>query len=139
MEHWLDTHPAPAPVTSQVAASLAVAEQVRTQDITAAPTGTPTLRQGVAAERRISIEDAEMRHGWKSWSLLVDGYKRHVLRDLDSRLIVAVGVTPANAPEASVTDAIEIDLAAQHCTLRIGKSVRPGPVGQRELEDAIPP
>ena len=73
----------------------------------------PTLRHGVAADRRISVEDAEMRHGRKSRSLLVDGYKRHVLRDLDSRLIVAVGVTPANAPEASVTDAIEADLAAQ--------------------------
>ena len=35
-----------------------------------------------------------------------------------SGLIVAVGVTPANAPEASVTDAIETDLAAQQCTLR---------------------
>ena len=35
-----------------------------------------------------------------------------------SRLIVAVGVTPANAPEASVTDAIATDLAAQQCTLR---------------------
>ena len=59
-----------------------------------------------------------MRHGRKSRSLLIDGYKRHVLRDLDSRLIVAVGITPANAPEASVTDAIETDLAAQQCTLR---------------------
>jgi hypothetical protein len=48
----------------------------------------------------------------------VDGDKRHGLRDLDSRLSVAVGVTPANAPEARVTDAIETDLAAQHCTLR---------------------
>ena len=48
----------------------------------------------------------------------MDGYKRHVLRDLDCRLIVAVGVTPANAPEAHVTDAIETDLAAQQCTLR---------------------
>jgi Transposase DDE domain/Transposase domain (DUF772) len=118
VEHWLDSHPAPAAVAPQVAASLAVAEQVRTQDITTAPHGTPTLRQGVAAERRISVEDAEMRHGRKSRSLLVDGYKRHVLRDLDSRLIVAVGVTPANAPEASVTDAIEADVAAQQCTLR---------------------
>ena len=41
-----------------------------------------------------------------------------MLRDLDSRLIVAVGGTPANAPEARVTDAIETDLATQHCTLR---------------------
>src|SRR5215813_8554056 len=29
VEHWLDIHPAPAPVAPQVAASLAVAEQVR--------------------------------------------------------------------------------------------------------------
>jgi transposase len=72
----------------------------------------------VAAERRISLEDAEMRRGRKSRSLLVDGYKRHVLRDLDSRLLVAVGVPPANAPEASVTDTIETDVAAQQCTLR---------------------
>ena len=93
-------------------------QQGRAQDIVTTPAGTPTLRPGVAAERRISIEDAERRHGRKSRSLLVDGYKRHVLRDLDSRLIVAVGVTPANAPEASVTDAIETDLAAQQCTLR---------------------
>src|SRR5919108_1258860 len=35
VEHWPDTHPAPAAVAPQVAASLAVAEQVRTQDITA--------------------------------------------------------------------------------------------------------
>jgi Transposase DDE domain/Transposase domain (DUF772) len=118
MDRWLDTYPAPTAVGPQVAASLAVAEQVRTQDVTVAANGTPTLRQGVAAERRISVEDAEMRHGRKSRSLLVDGYKRHALRDLDSRLIVAVGVTPANAPEASVTDAIEADLAAQQCTLR---------------------
>jgi hypothetical protein len=51
VEHWLDTHPAPAAVAPQVAASLAVAEQVRTQDITAAPNGTPTLQRGVSASK----------------------------------------------------------------------------------------
>jgi transposase len=118
MEHWLETHPVPAETAAQVAATMLVGRQVRAQDIVTTPEGTPTLRQGVAAERRISIEDAEMRHRRKSRSLLVDGYKRHVLRDLDSHLIVAVGITPANAPEASVTDTIETDLAAQQCTLR---------------------
>jgi len=59
-----------------------------------------------------------MRHGRKSRSLLVDGYKRHGRRDLDSGLLVAVGVTPANAPEANVTDAMETDLAAQQSTLK---------------------
>ena len=118
VERWLETQPVPAKTASQVAVTMTVGRQVRAQDVVTLPDGTPTLRQGRAVERRISIEDAEMRHGRKSRSLLVDGYKRHVLRDLDSRLIVAVGVTPANAPEASVTDAIETDLAAQHCTLR---------------------
>ena len=118
VEHWLETPPIPAETASQVAAAMAVGQQVRAQDVVTTPEGTPILRQGVAAERRISIEEAEMRHGRQSRSLLVDGYKRHVLRDLDSRLIVAVGVTPANVPEASVTDAIETDVAAQQCTLR---------------------
>jgi IS5 family transposase len=118
VEHWLDAQSVPAETASRAVASLVVAQQVCAQDLTTTPAGVPTLRQGVAAERRISVEDAEMRHGRKSRSLLVDGYKRHVLRDLDSRLIVAVGVTPANAPEASVTDAIETDVAAQQWTLR---------------------
>ena len=37
-----------------------------------------------------------MRHGRKSRSVLFDGYKRHVLRDLDTGLVPAVGITPAN-------------------------------------------
>jgi len=118
VEHWLDTQPVEEEMASRAGASLAVAQQVCAQDLTTAPDGTPALRQGVAEDRRISIEDAEMRHGRKSRSLLVDGYKRHVRRALDSRLIVAVGVTPANVPEASVTDAIATDLAAQKSTLQ---------------------
>jgi hypothetical protein len=118
VEHWLETQPAPAEPASQVAATMPVARQVQAHDLVPTPEGPPTLRHGVAAARRMSVEDAERRHGRKSRSLLVDGYKRHVRRDVDARLIVALGVTPANAPEASVTDAIEQDWAAQQCTLR---------------------
>ena len=100
-----------------MAESLAVAHQVCAQDVTTLASGAATLRDGVAAERRISVEDGEMRHGRKSRSLLVDGFKRHVLRDLDSGLIPVVGVTAANVPEASVTDSIEADLAAQKLTV----------------------
>ena len=59
-----------------------------------------------------------MRPGRKSRSVLVDGYKRHVLHDLDSGRIPAVGITPANAPEASVTEAISKDLAEQKVCLK---------------------
>jgi transposase len=48
----------------------------------------------------------------------VDGYKRHVLHDLDSSLIRAVGITPANVPEASVTEAISSDLDQQGACLK---------------------
>jgi transposase len=91
--------------------AVAAACQVRDQD--ADLTGAvPTLRRGVAKDRRISIEDSQMRHGRKSRSVLFDGYKRHVMRDLDTGMVPAVGITPANAPEASVTGDIEADLQA---------------------------
>ena len=65
--------------------------------------GTPQLQQGVARNRRLSIEDPPMRQGRKSRWQRVDGYKRHVLRALDSGLIPCVGVTPAHAPDDQVT------------------------------------
>jgi Transposase DDE domain/Transposase domain (DUF772) len=95
---------------------VAVARQVRDQDVDSSGPA-PSLRRGVAKDRRISVEDAQMRHGRKSRSMLFDGYKRHVLRDLDSGLIPAVGVTPANAPEASVTGDITADLDVAGLTL----------------------
>jgi transposase len=97
-------------------ACLQVARQVRDQDVDLAGPA-PALRRGVAKDRRISVEDAEMRHGRKSRSVLFDGYKRHVVRDLDTGLVPAVGITAASAPEASVTGDIAADLDAAGRTL----------------------
>ena len=112
VERYLDEH-APTDESAGSRAALDVARQVGEQDVERGADGTPAVRRGVARDRRISIEDAEMRHGRKSRSHRVDGYKRHVLRDLDAGLIRAVGITPANSPEASVTDAIVTDLDHQ--------------------------
>ena len=71
----------------------------------------------MAANRRISLEDEEMRHGRKSKNKRFDGYKRHVLRDLELGLVRAVGITQANVPEASVTEAISSDLKSQKVKL----------------------
>jgi Transposase DDE domain len=117
-EDWLEAHPEVSEAQPALLTSLAAAAQVRDQDVTTSQAGTPTLRDGVAPSRRISIEDGQMRHGRKSRSQLIDGYKRHVLRDLDSGLIAAVGVTPANVPEATVTDSISLDLHVQGLSLR---------------------
>jgi transposase len=98
------------------AVAVAAARQVCDQDVDLAGPA-PALRRGVAKDRRISVEDSQMRHGRKSRSVLFDGYKRHVLRDLDSGLVPAVGITPANVPEAAVTDDIEADLQAAGMSL----------------------
>ena len=98
------------------AGAVAVARQVRDQDVDCSGP-VPALRRGVAKDRRISVEDADMRHGRKSRSVLFDGYKRHVLRDLDTGLIPAVGITAANVPEAAVTGDIQADLEAAGRTL----------------------
>jgi Transposase DDE domain/Transposase domain (DUF772) len=100
-----------------VAGGLAAARQVRDQDTVVGADGVVRIRQGVARDRRISIEDAQMRHGRKTKSVRIDGYKRHVLTDLDTELVPAVGVTPANVPEAEVADQIKADLDAQDLTL----------------------
>jgi hypothetical protein len=80
--------------------------------------GSPKLRKGVALNRRISIEDKDMRHGRKSRNQRFDGYKRHVLKDLDLGMVRAVGVTRANQPEAEVTQPIETDLKSQKIQLK---------------------
>ena len=93
--------------------SLQIAQQIKAQDVEFDEEGKASLLKGGAKNRRISVEDGQMRHGRKSSSVRVDGYKRHVLHDLDSGLIRAVGITPANDPEATVTEAIGADLDRQ--------------------------
>jgi hypothetical protein len=100
-------------------ASIETARRVRDQDVEEGSVeGVPVLRRGVARERLVSVEDPHMRHGRKSGSVRFSGYKRHVLRDLDTELVRAVGVTPANAPEASVTESIARDLTRQEVHLQ---------------------
>jgi Transposase DDE domain/Transposase domain (DUF772) len=115
VETWLDQQGA---VPDAAHEALTVAEAVRGQDVETLPENLIQMRRGVAKDRRISVEDGEMRHGRKSRSHRFDGYKRHVLRDLESGLVRAVGITPANVPEASVTDALLTDLVQQDVELR---------------------
>jgi hypothetical protein len=110
--------------TKAVQQNLETAQQIVAQDVEQATepgqevtNDTPKLRRGVATNRRISIEDPDMRHGRKSRSVKVDGYKRHVLEDLDLHLIRAVGVTRANEPEAMVTADLSVDLQHQQAQL----------------------
>src|SRR6266516_3323039 len=116
VETWVQTLPQEEAYLAQL--PLEIAQQVKEQDVQVDEAGKASLIKGVAKDRRISVEDGQMRHGRKSRSVRVDGYKRHVLQDLDTGLIRAVGITPANAPEASVTEAVSADLDRQEVCLK---------------------
>ena len=77
------------------------------------------IREGVAPDRRVSVEDKEMRHGRKSKSKRFNGYKRHLARDLDCGLILACAMTAANRPEEEAAESLEADL--QHLQRAIGE------------------
>jgi hypothetical protein len=86
--------------------------QIRTQDLEPDPSGggKTRIRQGVAAERRVSVEDQDMRHGRKSKTKLFNGYKRHIALDLDTDLILAGAITPANRPEEEAAPMLKADI-----------------------------
>jgi hypothetical protein len=93
---------------------VATLHQVQAQDLEPAPASQAVrLRQGVAPERRCSIEDAAMRHGRKSKHKRFNGYKRHVATELEEDLILACAVTPANHPEEEAAEPLKADIERQ--------------------------
>ncbi len=101
---WMDAHTANGLSTLRIEAARAQVERIAAQDTEpAAPSG-HRIRDGVAPDRQISLSDPEMRHGRKSETERIDGYKQYVARDLDNDLTLAACVLAANAPEAQGAD-----------------------------------
>jgi hypothetical protein len=84
-----------------------------TQDLEPDPSAGVRIRDGVAKDRLISIEDTQMRHGRKSAAKRFDGYKRQILRDLDEELILAAEVVPGNQPDKVALTPLISDAQAQ--------------------------
>ncbi len=105
--------------------------QVQEQDLEKRGDGTTGIRQGVAPDRRISIEDSEMRHGRKSRSKRFNGYKEHIAVDLDSELVLACAVTPANRPEEEATPELEEDID------RLGRKVAEAHVDRAYINSTL--
>ena len=119
LEHWV-TAQLPAEVTRPpLDEHVATLRQIISQDLEPDPDGSGRLRirHGVAEDRRVSIEDKEMRHGRKTKSKRFNGYKRHLAIDLDTLLILAVAVLPANRPEQEAAPSLVADIVAQGLTI----------------------
>jgi transposase/IS5 family transposase len=76
-------------------------ERIIDQDVEAEPDDGkgPAVRRGVAKDRVVSVVDPDMRHGRKSPSKRVDGYKAHIITDHDNELILGVATTAANVAD----------------------------------------
>jgi IS5 family transposase len=117
---WVNKHLPAQRLHPILAEPLKVLEQLRNQDLEPAPSGGGgvRIRQGVAPDRRVSVEDAEMRHGRKSQSKRFNGFKQHIAAELELELILACSVTPANRPEQEATPALQKDLEQQGVKLK---------------------
>jgi hypothetical protein len=103
LREWLETHFEPEQLEgSPLSDQLKLVERIVDQDTEPDPDdpGSARIRQGVAADRRVSISDPDMRHGRKTRTKAFNGYKRHVVVDADVQgLICGVEVQPANLRE----------------------------------------
>jgi hypothetical protein len=131
---FVRTHCAAALAREPLASRWATVEQLRAQDTEPDPDGGgPRLVHGVAKDRRVSVTDADMRHGRKTRRTRFDGYKRHVAPDLATRLILAVAVTRANRPEGEAATDLVADVTRQgftFATLQIDRAYLEAPAVQ---------
>lgn len=99
---WLEQHQRLSEDVPPMKDVMDTIAQIVTQDTEPDPEGGPggtRIKKHVAPGRRISIEDADMRHGRKSRAKTFNGFKEHFVLDLDSHGTREVVVRPANEPE----------------------------------------
>ena len=70
-------------------------------DLTEDEKGRLVVARQVTSGRLVSVHDPQARHGRKSRSKTFNGFKAHVLGDVDSGLIVAAAVTPGNVHDGT--------------------------------------
>lgn len=111
LEAWVRKRFGAAAGEPPLSEHLALLEQLRAQDLEPDPQGGgPRIRRGVAKDRRVSIEDPDMRHGRKTKSRTFNGFKSHLGADIDTKLVLACGITAANRPESEALATIMDDL-----------------------------
>jgi hypothetical protein len=116
---WIETRQPALATDEAVEPYIQAVQQIGEQDLEKAADGTIQIRTGVAKDRRVSIEDPEMRHGRKTKNKPFNGYKEHLAADLSAGLIVACVVTPANVPDEAAAPELKADIDRQH--QRIGE------------------
>lgn len=115
LERWLEKNLTEQVNKPPLKTLVSVLNQLVVQDLEPDPGGGSGVRvaEQVAEDRRISVEDGEMRHGRKTKSKRFNGYKRHVATDMASDAILACAVTPANRAEHEALPPLKADITRQ--------------------------
>lgn len=112
LEAWVLKRLAERATKPPVSDALELLRRVVGQDLEPDPEGGGRrIREGVAHDRVISIGDPEMRHGRKSKSKSINGFKRHIV--IANRIILGTAVEPANQSEGKPTGRL-LDAARRH-------------------------
>lgn len=119
LEQWISRRLPEEIIKPPLSAHVEALHQIIKQDLEPDPKGGGgvRVRDGVAPDRRISVEDDQMRHGRKSKSKRFNGYKRHLALELDFGLILACAITAANRPEEDAAESLEADLRFLRCSI----------------------
>jgi len=81
--------------------ALALLRLVARQDVEECGDGTYKIARGTAKGRIISISDPEARHGRKSSSKVINGFKTHVQGTIESQFVTGILITDAATHDAS--------------------------------------
>jgi hypothetical protein len=107
LQQWLSTQPSTVTEHKELKACLTLLKTVLSQYIEPNPDGGNRIKQGIAEDRLISIHDDSMGHGRKSSSHTINGFKQHIAVDMDTKLILATCVRPANEPEHKAAERLK--------------------------------
>lgn len=106
--------PKNSPEAQQIAHAAELLTSLLAQDIERTEEGVPSIKEGVAKDRIVSVHDPEERHGRKSKSSRFDGHKAAIATDTGSQLITAAEVLPGNSHDQ--TGALDLVEATEENT-----------------------
>ena len=108
---WLAEQPREVRPENKVAydaldAAMTQLDRLVEQDVEPDPerSGGHRVIDGTAEDRQVSVVDPEMRHGRKSKSTTINGYKGHIAHDIDNELVLDGLAEPANKREHAAAD-----------------------------------
>jgi len=123
----------PENVDTQLKDAANLLAKIVSQDIEEDKDKTPKVKKGVAKDRVISTTDPEMRHGRKSSSGKFNGYKTHLIKDVDSDIITNIDVSSGNCPDQDMAEPL-IDEAKEEFGVKTRSLTGDGAYGSSDMQ-----